>query len=83
MIARHRISIEADKPRELAAALVISGAAVGVRIDGDLVVADTLEVDRLGREIAPLAKDLGARLRQVIPLDEDLESVFRYLVERR
>ncbi len=79
----HRISIEADRPRDLAAALVSSGTVIGVRIDGDVVVADTLEVDRLGREIAPLAKDLGARLRQVIPLDEDLESVFRYLVERR
>ncbi len=79
----HRISIEADRPRDLAAALVTSGTVVGVRIDGDVVVADTLEVDRLGREIAPLAKGLGARLRQVIPLDEDLESVFRYLVERR
>ena len=79
----HRISIAADRPRDLAAALVTSGTVVGVRIDGDVVVADTLEVDRLGREIAPLAKDLGARLREVIPLDEDLESVFRYLVERR
>ncbi len=79
----HRISIDADRPRDLAAALVRSGTVVGVRIDGDVVVADTLEVDRLGREIAPLAKGLGARLRQVIPLDEDLESVFRYLVERR
>lgn len=79
----HRISIEADRPRDLAAALVSSGTVVGVRIDGDVVVAETLEVDRLGREIAPLAKGLGARLRQVIPLDEDLESVFRYLVERR
>ena len=79
----HRISIEADRPRDLAAALVASGTVVGVRIDGDAVVADTLQADRLGREVAPLAKDLGARLRQVIPLDEDLESVFRYLVERR
>ena len=79
----HRISIEADRPRDLAAALVSSGTVVGVRIEGDVVVADTLQADRLGREVAPLAKDLGARLRQVIPLDEDLESVFRYLVERR
>ena len=79
----HRISIEADRPRDLAAALVSSCTVVGVRIEGDVVVADTLQADRLGREVAPLAKDLGARLRQVIPLDEDLESVFRYLVERR
>ncbi len=79
----HRISIEADQPLELAAALVASGTVVGVRIHGDEVVADTLQVDRLGREVAPVAKSLGARLRQVIPLDDDLESVFRYLVERR
>ena len=79
----HRIRIESDKPRDLAAALVRSGVAVGVSLEGDMVVADTLEVDRLGREIAPMATRLGARLRQVIPLDEDLESVFRYLVERR
>ena len=64
----HRISIEADRPRPLAAALVESGTVVGVKIDGDVVVADTLEVDRLGREIAPLARRLGARLRAVRPL---------------
>ena len=79
----HRVSIEADRPRPLAAALVESGTAVGVKIDRDVVVADTLDVDRLGREIAPLARGLGVRLRAVRPLDEDLESVFRYLVERR
>ncbi len=79
----HRVSIEADRPRALAAALVESGTAVGVRIEGDAVVADTLDVDRLGREIAPLARRLDTRLRTVLPLDEDLESVFRYLVERR
>ncbi|MXX42834.1 MAG: ABC transporter ATP-binding protein [Acidimicrobiales bacterium] len=79
----HRVSIEADAPRALAAALVESGTAVGVRVEGDAVVADTLDVDRLGREIAPLARRLDSRLRSVLPLDEDLESVFRYLVERR
>lgn len=79
----HRISIEVDQPRPLAAALVQGGIVVGVSIDGEVVVADTTDVDRLGREIAPLAQRLGARLRQVTPLDDDLESVFRYLVERR
>ncbi len=79
----HRVSIETDNSRTLAAALVESGVAVGVRVEGDAVVADTLDVDRLGREIAPLARRLDSRLRSVLPLDEDLESVFRYLVERR
>ena len=79
----HQVSIEADKPRSLAAALVESGTAVGVRVEGGAVIADTLDVDRLGREIAPLARRLDARLRTVLPLDDDLESVFRYLVERR
>ncbi|WP_419841958.1 ABC transporter ATP-binding protein [Candidatus Poriferisodalis sp.] len=79
----HRISIEADKPRHLAAMLVRLGIAVGVRVDGDVVVADTLDVDRLGRDIAPVAKAMSVRLRQIVPLDDDLESVFRYLVERR
>ncbi len=79
----HRISIECDKPRSLAGALVESGTAVGVRVEGDAVVAHTLDVDRLGREIAPLARRLDSRLRSVLPLDDDLESVFRYLVERR
>ena len=79
----HQVSIEADKPRNLAAALVESGTAVGVRVEGSAVIVDTLDVDRLGREIAPLARRLDARLRTVRPLDDDLESVFRYLVERR
>ena len=46
-------------------------------------MVDTLDVDTLGRRIAPLAVELGVRLIEVSPLDEDLESVFRYLVERR
>ena len=79
----HRISIECDKPRSVAGALVESGTAVGVRVEGGAVVADTLDADRLGREIAPLARRLDSRLRSVLPLDDDLESVFRYLVERR
>ena len=47
------------------------------------LVADTNDVDRFGREIARLARELGVRLREVEPTDDDLESVFRYLVERR
>ena len=41
---------------------------------------DTADVDTFGRQIAPVARELDVRLRGVRPLDDDLESVFRYLV---
>ena len=47
------------------------------------VVIDTLDIDAVGRQLAPLAVELGVRLTEVNPLDDDLESVFRYLVEGR
>ena len=31
----------------------------------------------------PAAQAIGARLHELVPLDDDLESVFRYLVARR
>ncbi len=79
----HRIRIAVDRPRQFAAALVESGTAVGVSVGRDSIVVDTRDVDRFGREVAPLAQRLETRLSRVVPLDEDLESVFRYLVERR
>ncbi len=53
------------------------------RIGVDSLVIDTTDVDRFGRNIALVARECGVRLREVEPTDDDLESVFRYLVERR
>jgi len=80
----HRIRVRTDKPRKLASSLIASGAAIGVRLgeDGELTV-DSVDADAFGRTIAPAAKAVDASLREVVPLDDDLESVFRYLVERR
>jgi ABC-2 type transport system ATP-binding protein len=79
----HRIRIGASDPRRLAAALVDRGLVTGLSIGRDEVVVDTLDVDALGRRLAPLTLELGLRLTEVNPLDDDLESVFRYLVEGR
>ena len=79
----HRIRIGASRPRSVAAALVESGTVVGVSVGASSLVVDTLDVGRLGREVAPVVQRLEARLTSVQPLDDDLESVFRYLVERR
>ena len=79
----HRIRIATDDPRRFAAALIERGVAHGIEIDGSGLVLSTADVDTFGRGVAPLAVDLGLRLSEVASLDDDLESVFRYLVERR
>ncbi len=79
----HRIRVAADRARDLAAALVDRSLVDGVSVREHELVVDTNDVDRFGRSIAVTSKELGIRLREVEPLDDDLESVFRYLVERR
>jgi ABC-2 type transport system ATP-binding protein len=79
----HRIRITTDDPRRFAAALIERGVADGIEIDDRGLVLSTADVDTFGRGVAPLAVDLGLRLSEVASLDDDLESVFRYLVERR
>jgi ABC-2 type transport system ATP-binding protein len=78
-----RIRVRTDRPRELAAALLEAGTAVGVRLDGDQVLElDTSDARALAHALAPVARDRGARLFEVLPLDADLEGVFRYVVQR-
>ncbi len=77
----HRIRVRTDRPRELGTALMSDGVVIGVRITGaDVLELFSSDVMGFGRTIAPLARRLGATLDEVVPLDDDLESVFRYLV---
>jgi ABC-2 type transport system ATP-binding protein len=78
-----RIRVRTDRPRQLAGALLEAGTAVGARLDGDDVLElDTTDARALAHAIAPVARDRHARLYEVLPLDADLEGVFRYVVER-
>ena len=79
----HRIRVQADDPRKLASALIGRGVVDGASVRDNVVLIDTLNVDRFGRNIASVSAELGIRLREVVPTDDDLESVFKYLVERR
>ncbi len=79
----HRIRVVTNEPRRLAAAVIERELAKGVSVDDREVTLDTTDVDHFGRAIAPLAVELGAHLESLAPLDDDLESVFRYLVEGR
>ena len=65
-----------------------TGVSVGPPPEGDghgpgVVVVDTPEVVAFRRAVAALAQREQARLYELAPLDDDLDSVFRYLVERR
>ena len=78
-----RIRIRSDKPRALAIALLDLGVISGCRLEaGDAVVVDTSDPIAFRRAVAPAARDRDASLLEIRPLDDDLESVFRYLVGR-
>jgi len=79
----HRIRLGTTDPRRLATVLVERGLVGGLTIEADSITVDTTNADAIGRQLAPIAVELGVRLTEINPLDDDLESVFRYLVERR
>ena len=80
----HRIRLRSTDPLKLASGLMASATISGVQTAGDdAVVIDTLSVSPFRRRLPRLAQELGLTLLEVAPLDDDLESVFRYLVARR
>jgi ABC-2 type transport system ATP-binding protein len=80
----HRLWLRTDRARELAGALLADGVVLAVRLDGNEAVhVDTTDIAGFRTTLAPLAQRIGARLYELRGLDDDLESVFRYLVTRR
>ncbi|HSE52988.1 MAG TPA: ABC transporter ATP-binding protein [Gemmatimonadales bacterium] len=79
----YHVRVLCDDPRRLAAAVVelASVDAVHVDPDGAIVVLSRNVLD-LQLELPRLAQSASISLRRVEPLDDSLESVFGYLVER-
>ena len=85
-----KVRVGTDRPRELAAGLVRLPGVVAVAVEeatpedprSGAVVVDTLSAPALRRSLASRALASGAVLHEVRPLDDDLDSVFRYLVTR-
>ena len=78
-----KLRVVSDDPRTLAAALVRVPAVDSVSVDADdsLTVLSS-NVGELQRSIAQLAREASVRLYRVEPLDDTLESVFSYVVDR-
>jgi ABC-2 type transport system ATP-binding protein len=80
----HRIRLRSSDPLRLASGLMGSGTVSAVQTAGDnAIVIDTWTVSPFRRRLPRLVQELDVRLLEVAPLDDDLESVFRYLVARR
>jgi len=79
----HRLRIVTDAANRFAAGLLESGVASGVRVTGPRALeVETSDVHGFRRSVALVARERGLQLDEVVPLDDDLDSVFRYLVGR-
>ncbi|HEX2849616.1 MAG TPA: ABC transporter ATP-binding protein [Acidimicrobiales bacterium] len=80
----HRLRVGATDSRALAADLLAEGIVVGAWVQTPTtVIVDTVDAAAFRRALPRVARDAGVRLTEIVPLDDDLESVFRYLVGRR
>jgi ABC-2 type transport system ATP-binding protein len=77
------VRIISDHPRNLGSLLLGNQKVAGLRIDGQTVEVSTSDAGALAMALPGVARDAGIRIRQILPADESLESVFRYLVEGR
>ncbi|MFF3664132.1 ABC transporter ATP-binding protein [Microtetraspora malaysiensis] len=79
----HIFRLRSSDDRLLAAALIADASSGAVSLtDGGLEV-QALDFGRFTRLLPRVARDAGVRLWQVSPTDEDLESVFSYLIQPR
>jgi ABC-2 type transport system ATP-binding protein len=80
----HRIRLRSSDPLKLASGLMASATVSAVQTAGEnALIIDTWSVTPFRRRLPRLAQELGIHLLEIAPLDDDLESVFRYLVGRR
>jgi ABC-2 type transport system ATP-binding protein len=79
----HHVRIGTDRPPLLAAGLLTRGVVTGARVSDSWIEVETDDAPAFRRTVAVVARDCDARLTEVRALDDDLESVFAYLVGRR
>ena len=78
----HVFTIRSSNDRSLAAALMKAPHTAGVTLDDGRLRVQAADFGGFTRDLAGLARRNGIGLREVIPADESLESVFGYLVQR-
>jgi ABC-2 type transport system ATP-binding protein len=76
----HVFSVRSSDDRALASALMARPDVAAVELTGKGLSVRTTDYGAFTATIAGLARDQGVRLRELLPTDESLESVFSYLI---
>ena len=76
------VRVVASKQRDMAAALVGNPAVESVSLTDGAIDVQTGNIGEFQSVVARLAQEVGSRLYRVEPLDDSLESVFTYVVQR-
>jgi ABC-2 type transport system ATP-binding protein len=76
----HVFVVRSSDDRALARALIGSPAVTGVEMTQRGLTVRAADYGTFTRELAGVSRDQGVRLRELLPTDESLESVFSYLV---
>ncbi len=78
----HSVRLRCTDPHHLAARLIELPDVSGVRFTTDprLLVVETARAESFFARLTDLALDADLGIEEVLPLDDDLQSVFNYLV---
>ncbi|MGO9220455.1 MAG: ABC transporter ATP-binding protein [Streptosporangiaceae bacterium] len=77
----HVFLVRTSDDRRLGAALIGRPSVTGVEMNSGGLQVKASDYGAFSREIAGLTREHGIQLRELLPEDESLESVFAYLVE--
>ncbi|MGH2429343.1 MAG: ABC transporter ATP-binding protein [Candidatus Limnocylindria bacterium] len=78
----HTFSVRSSNDRALAAALVAHASVEAVSLTDGLLTVRAGDFGAFARQAPGIARRAGVTLREFLPADESLESVFGYLVQR-
>ncbi|WP_326819915.1 ABC transporter ATP-binding protein [Streptosporangium sp. NBC_01639] len=78
----HVFQVRSSDDRRLASALIADASSGAVALTEAGLEVRAVDFRRFTRLLPRVAKDAGVRIWQISPADEDLESVFSYLINR-
>ncbi|MBI1743520.1 ABC transporter ATP-binding protein [Candidatus Acetothermia bacterium] len=77
----HKVLLEVSDPTKLASLLTERALVSGVNLSTTGVTVEVTQADAFYGNLPKLATETGIQVRKLVSLDDDLESVFHYLVK--